>query len=135
MSRISSQILTSSLSIFSGNALSSARGHGRLGEDVAIMAAIPIVVVVGSVNDYQKEGQAPDKVPCDGRESMKDVMGDVHLLERGEIASDGVLLSGHGVRYDEGRATGKSEWIAKFEAPLKASDVPSSAPEYHIRGQ
>ncbi|KAI9463279.1 calcium-translocating P-type ATPase [Lactarius psammicola] len=98
-------------------------------EDVAVIAAILIVVVVNSLNDWQKERQfkVPNekkedrlvKVIRDGRERQIDVhqvvVGDVVLLEPGEvIPCDGVLLSGHNVRCDESNATGGSDAIRKL---------------------
>ncbi|KAI0033537.1 hypothetical protein K488DRAFT_47461, partial [Vararia minispora EC-137] len=97
-------------------------------EGVAIMVAIAVVVLVGSLNDYQKERQFQAlnakkeeravKVIRDGVErqiSVHDVVvGDVALLEPGEIVPcDGVFLSGHNVRCDESGATGESDAIKK----------------------
>ncbi|KAF8340444.1 uncharacterized protein EI90DRAFT_3035556 [Cantharellus anzutake] len=97
-------------------------------EGVAILAAVAIVVIVGSVNDWQKESQfralnakkddRPVKVLRDGMEkviNVKDVVvGDVCLMEPGEIIPvDGVFLSGHNVRCDESSATGESDAIKK----------------------
>ncbi|KAF7374979.1 Calcium-transporting ATPase [Mycena sanguinolenta] len=97
-------------------------------EGVAIMVAIFIVVVVGSVNDWQKERQFQVlndkkeergvKVIRGGLETVVDVkqvvVGDIALLEPGEIVPcDGVFLSGHNVRCDESGATGESDAIKK----------------------
>ncbi|ELU40116.1 cation-transporting atpase fungi [Rhizoctonia solani AG-1 IA] len=97
-------------------------------EGVAIMIAILIVVIVGSLNDWQKERQFRKlndkkedrgvKVIRDGKEqviNVKDVMvGDIALLEPGEIIPcDGVFLRGHNVRCDESGATGESDAIKK----------------------
>lgn len=91
--------------------------------------AIIIVVMVGSVNDWQKERQFKKlnekredrtvKVIRGGKEmqiNVKDtVVGDIYLLEPGEIAPvDGVFLRGHNVRCDESGATGESDAIKKF---------------------
>ncbi len=98
-------------------------------EGVAIIAAILIVVSVGSLNDWQKERQFQVlnekkedrlvKVIRDGGERQIDVhqvvVGDVVLLEPGEvIPCDGVFLSGHNVRCDESSATGESDAIKKL---------------------
>ncbi|KAI9463227.1 calcium-translocating P-type ATPase [Lactarius psammicola] len=98
-------------------------------EGVAIIAAILIVVSVGSLNDWQKERQFQAlnekkedrlvKVIRDGGERQIDVhqvvVGDVVLLEPGEvIPCDGVFLSGHNVRCDESSATGESDAIKKL---------------------
>ncbi|KAK4688429.1 P-type Ca2+ transporter type 2C, partial [Tremellales sp. Uapishka_1] len=98
-------------------------------EGVAIVVAIIIVVMVGSVNDWQKERQFKKlnekredrsvKAIRGGNEmviNVKDVVvGDVCLLEPGEIIPvDGVFLRGHNVRCDESGATGESDAIKKF---------------------
>ncbi|EIW70907.1 hypothetical protein TREMEDRAFT_29328 [Tremella mesenterica DSM 1558] len=98
-------------------------------EGVAIVVAIVIVVLVGSINDWQKERQFKKlnekredrvvKAIRDGREvviNVKDVVvGDILLLEPGEIVPvDGVFLRGHNVRCDESGATGESDAIRKF---------------------
>ncbi|KII89872.1 hypothetical protein PLICRDRAFT_40040 [Plicaturopsis crispa FD-325 SS-3] len=98
-------------------------------EGVAIMVAIFIVVMVGSVNDWQKERQFQTlndkkeergvKVIRDGVEKVVDikhvVVGDIALLEPGEIIPcDGVFLSGHNVKCDESGATGESDAIKKL---------------------
>ncbi|WWD17545.1 calcium-translocating P-type ATPase, PMCA-type [Kwoniella shandongensis] len=98
-------------------------------EGVAIVVAIMIVVLVGSINDWQKERQFKKlnekredrtvKVIRTGNEqviNVKDlVVGDICLLEPGEIIPvDGVFLRGHNVRCDESGATGESDAIKKF---------------------
>ncbi|KAG6919209.1 hypothetical protein DXG01_008507 [Tephrocybe rancida] len=98
-------------------------------EGVAIMAAIVIVVVVGSLNDWQKERQFKQlsdqkdergvKVIRNGVEciiNIKDVVvGDVALIEPGEvIPCDGIFISGHNVRCEESNATGESETVSKL---------------------
>ncbi|KAA1476221.1 calcium-translocating P-type ATPase [Dentipellis sp. KUC8613] len=98
-------------------------------EGVAIIIAILIVVMVGSLNDWQKERQfkvlnekkeeRTVKVMRGGIERVVDVrdvvVGDVALLEPGEIVPcDGVFLSGHNVRCDESGATGESDAIKKL---------------------
>jgi P-type Ca2+ transporter type 2C len=114
-------------------------------EGVAIMVAILIVVcihfvffffsihkwsqvVVGSVNDWQKERQFKElndkkeergvHVIRGGVELVIDVkevvVGDIAILEPGEIIPcDGVFLNGHNVRCDESGATGESDAIRK----------------------
>ncbi|KAL0574047.1 plasma membrane calcium [Marasmius crinis-equi] len=97
-------------------------------EGVAIMVAIVVVVVVGSLNDWQKEKQVQAlnnkkdergvKVIRDGQEKVIDsrqvVVGDIALLEPGEIVPcDGIFLSGHNVKCDESAATGESDAIKK----------------------
>jgi len=97
-------------------------------EGVAIMAAIIIVVLVGSINDWQKERQFKKlndkredrtvKVLRGGSEMVINVrelvVGDIALLEPGEVLPvDGVFLRGHNVRCDESGATGESDAIKK----------------------
>ncbi|KAH9021978.1 Ca-transporting ATPase [Lactarius hengduanensis] len=98
-------------------------------EGVAIIAAVLVVITLGSLNDWQKEKhfQALNekkegrlaRVIRDGEERKIDVhqvvVGDVVLLEPGEvIPCDGVFLSGHNVRCDESSATGESDTIKKL---------------------
>ncbi|KAK4052003.1 plasma membrane calcium [Microbotryomycetes sp. JL221] len=97
-------------------------------EGVAITIAILIVVLVGSVNDWQKERQFQKlnaqkeernvKVLRDGQEKLMSVYdvvtGDVLFVEPGEIIPvDGLFLSGHNVRCDESGATGESDAVRK----------------------
>jgi len=116
-----------------------------------LLVAILIVVLIGSLNDWQKEKQFKvlnEKreehvvVIRDGEEQMivihSVVLGDVVLFEPGEIVPcDGIFLSGHNVRCDESGATGKSdafeklsyrECIALGERRLAEFD-PDSAPD------
>lgn len=87
-------------------------------------------VLVGSINDWQKERQFQTlnekkeergvKVIRAGVERVIDVhevvVGDVALLEPGEIVPcDGVFLGGHNVRCDESGATGESDAIRKVD--------------------
>lgn len=100
-------------------------------EGVAIMGAIVIVVIVGSLNDYQKERQFAKlnkkkqsrdvKVVRSGKTielSVFDILvGDVIHLEPGDmIPVDGVLIQGHNVKCDESQATGESDIIRKRPA-------------------
>ncbi|KAK4050298.1 plasma membrane calcium [Microbotryomycetes sp. JL201] len=97
-------------------------------EGVAITIAILIVVLVGSVNDWQKERQFQKlnaqkeernvKVLRDGQEKLMSVYdvvtGDILFVEPGEIIPvDGLFLSGHNVRCDESGATGESDAVRK----------------------
>ncbi|KAG2361782.1 hypothetical protein BDR07DRAFT_1485475 [Suillus spraguei] len=97
-------------------------------EGVAIMIAVLIVVVIGSINDWQKERQFKVlnekkeergvKVIRNGIERLIDVkevvVGDIALLEPGEIVPcDGIFLAGHNVMCDESAATGESDAIKK----------------------
>ncbi|KAI8991185.1 hypothetical protein BDF20DRAFT_909002 [Mycotypha africana] len=97
-------------------------------EGVAIIIAILIVVMVGSVNDFQKEKQfrklnakKDDRIVKATRDgqivqiSVYDIqVGDVLHLEPGDIvAADGVYIEGHNVRCDESAATGESDAVRK----------------------
>ncbi|KAF4822798.1 Calcium-transporting ATPase 2 [Colletotrichum tropicale] len=100
-------------------------------EGVAIIVAITIVVVVGSLNDWQKERQFRKlnqkkedrvvKVIRSGNPSnisVHDILvGDVMLLEQGDILPvDGIFIGGHNVSCDESSATGESDLIKKVPA-------------------
>jgi Ca2+-transporting ATPase len=100
-------------------------------EGVAIIVAILVVVVVGSLNDYQKERQfvklnkkKEDRqinVVRSGRTqevSVYDILvGDVVHLEPGDlIPVDGIFIGGHNVKCDESQATGESDIIRKRPA-------------------
>ncbi|KAF9878880.1 calcium-translocating P-type ATPase [Colletotrichum karsti] len=100
-------------------------------EGVAIIVAITIVVVVGSLNDWQKERQFRKlnekkedrtvKVIRSGKPSTISVhdilVGDVMLLEQGDIIPvDGIFIDGHNVSCDESSATGESDLIKKVPA-------------------
>ena len=97
-------------------------------EGVAIIVAIIIVVLVGSLNDWQKERQFAKlnrkkqdrlvKVVRSGKTveiSVFDLLaGDVVHLEPGDlIPVDGVLIQGFNVKCDESQATGESDVIRK----------------------
>ncbi|RFU77110.1 atpase, p-type, calcium-transporting, pmca-type [Trichoderma arundinaceum] len=97
-------------------------------EGVAIIVAIAIVVIVGSLNDYQKERQFAKlnkrkqdrnvKVIRSGTTmeiSVFDLMvGDVIHLEPGDLVPvDGVLIEGFDVKCDESQTTGESDIIRK----------------------
>ncbi len=100
-------------------------------EGVAIIVAIAIVVLVGSLNDYQKERQFAKlnkkkqdrlvKAIRSGKTveiSVFDILaGDVLLLEPGDMVPvDGILIEGFSVKCDESQATGESDVIRKRPA-------------------
>ncbi|KAH7142046.1 hypothetical protein EDB81DRAFT_54451 [Dactylonectria macrodidyma] len=100
-------------------------------EGVAIIVAITIVVLVGALNDWQKERQFKKlnakkeqrlvKVVRSGKPATMSVydilVGDVLLLEPGDVIPvDGVLIDGHNVSCDESSATGESDLIKKVPA-------------------
>ncbi|KAI8336725.1 PMCA-type calcium-translocating P-type ATPase [Chlamydoabsidia padenii] len=97
-------------------------------EGVAIIVAVVIVVLVGSVNDFQKEKQFRKlnakkedrtvKATRDGAIvliSVHDVLvGDILHLEPGDIvAADGIFIEGHNFKCDESAATGESDAVRK----------------------
>lgn len=100
-------------------------------EGVAIIVAIVIVVVVGSLNDYQKELQFVklNKKKTDRNINVRrsgktqemsvfDILvGDVVLMEAGDmIPVDGILIEGHNVKCDESQTTGESDLMRKKPA-------------------
>jgi Ca2+-transporting ATPase len=100
-------------------------------EGVAIMVAIIIVVVVGALNDWQKERQFVKlnkkkddryiKAIRSGKTreiSVYDILtGDIVLLEPGDMVPvDGIFIQGHGVKCDESSATGESDLLRKTPA-------------------
>ncbi|KKP05770.1 Ca2+-transporting ATPase [Trichoderma harzianum] len=100
-------------------------------EGVAIIVAITIVVIVGALNDWQKERQFRKlnmkkedrfvKVIRSGSPmavSVYDVVvGDVMLLEPGDIIPvDGVFVQGHSLSCDESSVTGESDLAKKVPA-------------------
>lgn len=112
-------------------ALGTKKGGVEWIEGVAIIVAIVVVVVVGAINDWQKERQFAKlnakkesrdvKVVRSGRTqeiNIHDIMaGDVLLVEPGDILPvDGIFISGHGVKCDESSATGESDIIRKSPA-------------------
>jgi len=97
-------------------------------EGTAILVSVCIVVLVSSVNDYQKERQFRDlnkttkdikiKVIRNGREenvSIRDVVvGDVVKLDTGDaIPCDGVLINAASLKTNESALTGEQEDIRK----------------------
>ncbi|XWW98802.1 hypothetical protein V2A60_006805 [Cordyceps javanica] len=110
-------------------------------EGVAIIVAIAIVVIVGSLNDYSKERQFAKlnkkkqdrliKVVRAGKTteiSVFDVMaGEVIHLEPGDLVPvDGVLIEGFDIKCDESQTTGESDIITK-----RSSDEVHNAIENH----
>ncbi|KAG0367833.1 hypothetical protein BC939DRAFT_464234 [Gamsiella multidivaricata] len=109
-------------------------------EGVAILAAVIIVVMVGSVNDYQKEAQFRKlnakkedrevKVLRNGETVLLSVfnvlVGDILHLEPGDvIAADGIFLGGHNLKCDESAMTGESDAVKKvtFEELRRMQDA------------
>jgi len=97
-------------------------------EGCAICIAIVVVVLVGSLNDWQKErafvklnSKKDDrevKVMRSGKSfmiSVHDILaGDVIHMEPGDmIPADGIFISGHNIKCDESSATGESDALRK----------------------
>nr|OQO26665.1 hypothetical protein B0A51_04142 [Rachicladosporium sp. CCFEE 5018] len=97
-------------------------------EGLAICIAIIIVVLVVSLNDYQKErafvklnAKKEDRTINVIRSSKSHVIGvhgllagDVVHLEPGDmVPADGIFISGHNVKCDESSATGESDALRK----------------------
>jgi Ca2+-transporting ATPase len=100
-------------------------------EGVAIMVAIIIVVIVGTLNDWQMERQFNKlnkkhndrtvKVIRSGKSveiSVFDLMvGDaMHLFTGDLVPVDGIFIQGHSVKCDESSATGESDLLRKTAA-------------------
>ncbi|KAI9014041.1 PMCA-type calcium-translocating P-type ATPase, partial [Hyaloraphidium curvatum] len=102
-------------------------------EGTAILIAVLVVILAGSINDWQKERQfrklnavKEDRTVVAVRGgavkeiSIYDVVvGDIMTLEPGDVlAVDGVLLSSSGnLKVDESAATGESDAIKKSPLP------------------
>jgi Ca2+-transporting ATPase len=97
-------------------------------EGCAICVSIAVVVLVGAINDWQKERafvklnakkEAREvKVIRSGKSftiSVYDILvGDVLHMEPGDLVpADGVFISGHNVKCDESSATGESDQMKK----------------------
>ncbi len=97
-------------------------------EEVAILIAIFVIVLVGSVNDWEKQRQfgklnrkqleREAKVIRSGMSKLISIsevlVGDVVVLEPGDvIPADGILISGHNITWNESSATGESVPIHK----------------------
>ncbi|KAK9708459.1 plasma membrane calcium [Basidiobolus ranarum] len=98
-------------------------------EGFAIIIAILIVVLVGSINDFQKEKQFRNlnrkkedreiRVTRNGATcliSIHDLLvGDILHLEPGDIvAGDGIFISGYNLKCDESAVTGESDSLRKL---------------------
>jgi len=97
-------------------------------QGVAIIAAIVIIVLAASINDWEKSRQFKKlnekqleqdaKVVRYGSSTLihssEIVVGDVVLLEPGDIVpADGILLTAYNIKCDESSATGESELVHK----------------------
>jgi Ca2+-transporting ATPase len=100
-------------------------------EGVAIIVAIFIVVMVGAINDWQKERQFMKlnrkkedrmvKVIRSGKTMKVSVydclVGDIMVLDQGDVLPvDGIFINGYNVSCDEASATGESDLMKKTPA-------------------
>ena len=100
-------------------------------QGVAIIIAIIIIVLVGSINDYQKERQflrldekkqsREVKVIRSGKPqqvSIYDILvGDIVCMEPGDVLpADGIFIDGYNVKCDESSVTGESDHVRKHPA-------------------
>ncbi|KAI1332316.1 calcium-translocating P-type ATPase [Xylariaceae sp. FL0255] len=111
-------------------------------EGVAIIVAILIVTLVGSLNDWQKEKafvklnekkeDREIRVIRSGKSlkiNIHDILvGDVLHLEPGDlIPVDGIFIDGHGLKCDESSATGESDAIKKTPAKQALTSLESGS--------
>lgn len=107
-------------------------------EGVAILVAILIVVLVGALNDWQKEKQLlrlnqkkedrKVRVIRDGNPGEISVfnvlVGDLVIVEPGEmIPTDGILIRGYDVQCDESSVTGESDTKKKRVASTVLENI------------
>ncbi|KAF2188206.1 calcium-translocating P-type ATPase [Zopfia rhizophila CBS 207.26] len=92
-------------------------------EGVAIMVAIVIVVVVGALNDWQKERQfvklnrkKEDRYVKVVRSGKTRELSVYDVLPGDLVPVDGIFIEGHGVKCDESSATGESDLLKKTPA-------------------
>ncbi|KAL6709079.1 plasma membrane calcium [Coniothyrium glycines] len=100
-------------------------------EGCAICVSIAVVVLVGAINDWQKErafvklnAKKEDRVVKVIRSgtsftiSVYEILvGDILHMEPGDlIPADGIFISGHNVKCDESSATGESDQMKKTNA-------------------
>ncbi|KAI6966817.1 calcium-translocating P-type ATPase [Hortaea werneckii] len=122
-------IIALSLGLY--QALGTEEGGVEWIEGVAIIVAIVVVVLVGALNDWQKERQFAKlnkkkesrnvKLIRSGRTQEINIheilVGDVLMVEPGDILPvDGIFISGHSVKCDESSATGESDILKKVAA-------------------
>ncbi|KAM4066431.1 E1-E2 ATPase domain-containing protein [Hirsutella rhossiliensis] len=110
-------------------------------EGVAILIAVVVIVLVGSINDWEKQRQFRKlnkkqlqrdvKVIRSGISVLIPVsgvlVGDVVHLEPGDvIPADGVLINGFSVMCDESSATGEGELVHKVPGDEAFGEVHSN---------
>lgn len=100
-------------------------------EGVAILVAVVVVTMVGSLNDWQKERQfaklnrkKDDRLievirnHCVQQIPVEQVMvGDLIAAQPGDVLPvDGILIKSYDIQCDESSATGESDTLRKYEA-------------------
>jgi P-type Ca2+ transporter type 2C len=113
-------------------------------EGVAIITAIVIIVLVGSINDWaksrefrklnKKQLERDAKVIRFGVSRLlfgSDILvGDVVIIEPGDvIPADGILLTGDNIMCDESSATGESDLVRKTPGDQVFSEVKNRGEE------
>jgi P-type Ca2+ transporter type 2C len=114
-------------------------------EGVAIIIAIAIIVLVGSINDWaksrefkklnEKQLERDAKVIRFGVSRLlsgSDILvGDVVIIEPGDvIPADGILLNGYNVTCDESSATGESDLVRKTPGDQVFRELKDRGEEY-----
>jgi len=114
-------------------------------EGVAIIIAIVIIVLVGSINDWaksrefkklnEKQLERDAKVIRFGVSRLlsgSDILvGDVVIIEPGDvIPADGILLNGYNVTCDESSATGESDLVRKTPGDQVFRELKDRGEEY-----
>jgi Ca2+-transporting ATPase len=119
-------------------------------EGVAIMLAVVIVVLVGSINDYQKEKafaklnkKKEDRkmaVLRGGQESQTSIfdlmVGDILRFQTGDILPvDGLLLDGYNVKADESSQTGEIDQMKKSTVDATFAQIASASGPLSLKAQ
>ncbi|GMM51240.1 calcium-transporting ATPase [Starmerella bacillaris] len=118
-------------------------------EGVAILAAVTIVTLVGSINDWNKERQFVKlnrkkehrmvEVIRDGSQQQIDIesilTGDILLIQPGDVIPvDGVLVHATDVECDESSVTGESDTMKKIAASKIDTTNPKAQDCFVISG-
>lgn len=100
-------------------------------EGVAILVAVVVVTMVGSLNDWQKERQfvklnrkKDDRLievirnKSEEKVKVEDVkVGDILAVQPGDVLPvDGIVIKSYDIQCDESSATGESDTLRKYEA-------------------
>lgn len=114
-------------------------------EGVAILLAVAIVTIVGSVNDWQKERQfeklnrkKEDRkldVIRNGQEVQVDIadllVGDIVMVQPGDVlAVDGIVLESNDLKCDESSVTGETDTLRKYPAHVVLKRLQEDGADY-----